>query len=355
MKTAQTKTPESLEEPTTSEKVSTTPEQIEKKPEIKIEDIYVPGQKTTSEEEKTVTGEKESVVVEPETPETPAAAPETPETTESVQEPEVKESLENTVVVKEAPVVEEYPEQKVQEANLEKEAEAKAEIKTGDLRPESESEPEVPAQALDKEEEVSVEKAKSEEPEKEKSLGEEKESSDSVPDISLDAPLKSESAEKNEEDAPPVEKKNKKIFIIGIIVSGILVLLTVAIGFYYLSSQNKEQEAIPEVVEEVVEEKIEVVAAELNKEDWKIEILNGSGVAGAAAKLQRELEDLGYEVVNADNAPEDEQITRLFVSEELVEQSELFVDDIEDIIEISGIVKEFEDSTATARIIIGEK
>ena len=66
--------------------------------------------------------------------------------------------------------------------------------------------------------------------------------------------------------------------------------------------------------------------------------MNGSGVAGAAGKLQSALEDLGYEVVNVDNAPEDEEITRLFVNEKIVEQAELFVEDIKDIIEISGIV-----------------
>jgi soluble P-type ATPase len=346
MKTAQTKTPKKLE--SMPEEELTTSKETEKKPEIKIEDIYVSGQKTTSEEEKAATGENEGV-------EAGAAGPKPPVIPESPQVPEVKESLENTADDKEEPAVEEYPEKKVQESNLEKEPELGAEIKTEDSSPESESEPKVEAQtqASDKEEEVSVEK-RDEEPEKEESLGEKKEPSDSVPDISLDAPLKSESAEKNEEDEPPIEKKNKKIFIIGIIAAGILVLLTAAIGFYYLSSQNKEQEVTPEIVEDV-EEESEVAAAELVREDWKIEILNGSGIAGAAAKLQSALEDLGYEVVNVDNAPEDEEITRLFVNEKIVEQAELFVEDIKDIVEISGIVKEFEDSTATARIIIGEE
>lgn len=93
----------------------------------------------------------------------------------------------------------------------------------------------------------------------------------------------------------------------------------------------------------------------LNREDWSFEVLNGSGVTGAAKKMADQLKESGYPVVKTGNADRDDYTqSEFFVRKELEDSVDLVILDIKDIIKIASISGELKDSTASARIIIGK-
>lgn len=93
----------------------------------------------------------------------------------------------------------------------------------------------------------------------------------------------------------------------------------------------------------------------LNRSEWSFEVLNGSGVTGAAKKLADSLKALGYQVVKVGNADKDYQTNEFFVQEDLMVDIAPVVADIKDIIKIASISGQLKDSTASARIIIGKE
>lgn len=196
------------------------------------------------------------------------------------------------------------------------------------------------------------------EPEKKEDVPEDEKTLESVPDISKDAPLKAESVDDDSDDTPKLEKKNKKIFIIGVLLAGVLLLSTVALGFYFFGGQDTVEETAVEVEEAEEEPAPTLEITELVREDWTIEVLNGSGVAGAAGELQEKLEDLGYEVLevgNADNSDYEE--TEVYISSDMIDEADAFIEDLEEELDIVADPQELDDEEAPAvvRIIIGSE
>lgn len=97
--------------------------------------------------------------------------------------------------------------------------------------------------------------------------------------------------------------------------------------------------------------------AVLSRADWKFEVLNGSGVGGAAAQGKQALEDLGYEVGPAGNADnQDYTQTVLLVVDPENEQIDLLLDDLQQVfpgITLSSETPEVE-GDINAQIIIGK-
>jgi len=186
---------------------------VEKSHEVKIEGVEVPGQRKEIEVEKTPTEQSSaqtaSEVTENEAEDKKVESSEADAETEAVAEGVGNESE-----------VESAPEKTVGEPEVEEkepspqEEEPKIEEKT----PEDQSAPKT---------------------------------SDTVPNVPLNAPLKSESVEDKSGDEPPIEKKNKRIYVISIFAAVVLVILTAIVGFYYLTGQKEAEEVVPEVAEEV--------------------------------------------------------------------------------------------------------
>ncbi len=95
---------------------------------------------------------------------------------------------------------------------------------------------------------------------------------------------------------------------------------------------------------------------QLIKSEWSFEVLNGSGVRGAAKKLADQLKDLGYQVVKVANADRDDYAkTQILVTGNLQDKIDLVVADVKDVVKIASVAGELKDSTASARIIIGKE
>lgn len=171
-------------------------------------------------------------------------------------------------------------------------------------------------------------KARPQYPEKAEVLEETKGVSETASDIALDALDKNAiSEEKNEpqKEAPQIEEKplspskndGKKLFLLGLGVFIGTIIFTSGIFMLFVQSwQNVKPESV------VVEKKIpppasvsEPIATPLQREEWELSILNGSGVVGLAKKVASQLEDMGYVIKSTGNASKNNyETTQIFIS-----------------------------------------
>ncbi len=160
------------------------------------------------------------------------------------------------------------------------------------------------------------------------------------------------------EEAPaeeaPIAKTNKLLFTVGTIVATALVTSSIGIFLVYLShpTQVTRQETAP--VEEVSPSATPVPA--LAKSDITLEVLNGSGVKGSAGKAASKLLDLGYTVVGTGNADARYDRSEVFVAAALGEQGRtMLLGDLAKEFSVSSVSGVLEDSTVSARLIIGKE
>lgn len=93
----------------------------------------------------------------------------------------------------------------------------------------------------------------------------------------------------------------------------------------------------------------------LNRSDWSFEVLNGSGITGAAKEVADQLKALGYPVIKTANADKDDYaISEIFVKEDLLEKLDPVIVDLKDVIKFASSAGELKEGTASARIIIGK-
>lgn len=124
-----------------------------------------------------------------------------------------------------------------------------------------------------------------------------------VEDDSLDAPKFSSEPAVGRRERRKQPKINKKILLIFVII-----ILIVLGGIFLLREPKLEVEPIP--TEDLSQEQKEeptptATSTPVNKKDIKIEVLNGTGIAKAAAFLQEELNKLGYSNIDVGNVGEE--------------------------------------------------
>lgn len=174
--------------------------------------------------------------------------------------------------------------------------------------------------------------------------------SQEVPTVDKNSPLKVEEIE-TKKDEPPIEKSGKKLFVLGGIVLALIILGV--LGFVFLFAQNQPAEKKAAVTQETV--KTTPTPEAINRSEWSFEVLNGSGVAGAAKNAADKLKTLGYHVINTDNADTSNYTeNKLYVAADMTDKEDLLIADLKadfTIASVSGVLK---NSTASARIIIGK-
>ncbi len=146
--------------------------------------------------------------------------------------------------------------------------------------------------------------------------------------------------------------KKKTIILI------VVLLLVVVGGFLLLKSNNSVKKLIsaptPSPTPSSTPAPTEIPNT-LDKAQWSLEVLNGSGESGLAKKIGDKLKELGYPVIKTGNADnQNYQKTQIFVKSDLKDKTDLVIADLRDIIKIASYAGEIKDSTASARIIIGK-
>lgn len=158
----------------------------------------------------------------------------------------------------------------------------------------------------------------------------------------------------DEDEEVPLEKRNKRIYIVGIVISVLIVIATVGLFYLRLSQTGGE---IEEVVVDVgvIEEDSEVDATPipLGREDVTLDVMNASGVAGLAGETAEIFEELGYEILEIGNA-EETGGNQLYIDPDLEGQLGVLLEDVEEELEISSVSGDLVDSDASARIILGK-
>lgn len=176
--------------------------------------------------------------------------------------------------------------------------------------------------------------------------------SPAIPKTDINAPLKIES-DPHADAASGNEKSGKRLFVLGSLVG--LVIIITALGFYYYlvkSNQEASRDLKPSETLQVKEKPKQP----FDRLDWSLEILNGSKTPGSAKKAGLVLEGLGYKILKVGNADKnDYRSVQIFVAENRKNQSEAFLADLTGEFKSAVISGVLFDSTASARIIIGEE
>ncbi len=159
----------------------------------------------------------------------------------------------------------------------------------------------------------------------------------------------------SDEDLPPIEKSNKKLFLLGMVVFLLTVLVTGFVGFFVISTNSKVDESQkPEANQTEQPPTPTPEEKKVDRSNWTFEVLNGSGKTGEAKKAADLLEELGYEISSVGNANENVDSTQIYVSEdEKDEDIELVLKDLEEDFGKLSVEDNFEDEKANIRMIIG--
>lgn len=150
------------------------------------------------------------------------------------------------------------------------------------------------------------------------------------------------------------KKSNKKTVFITVLA----VIVLVAVGFVILNltgNAKKPEKTTPQDQNPTPIPPPTQAPKELDRSQWSFEVLNGSGTTGLAKKIADQLKDLGYLVVKIANAGRDDYPqSQILVENSRLDDVDLVVADLKDIIKIASFGGELKDSTASARIIIGQ-
>ncbi len=146
------------------------------------------------------------------------------------------------------------------------------------------------------------------------------------------------------------EKRSSKKFVIGIgIIAGLLIATGVLLYLMFQTSFQKSKEEVK------VEKVTPTPQKKLVRENWTFEVLNGSGIAGLASKKAKLLEEAGFKVGKTGNADnQNYETTELYVSADMYDQSKLLIEDLRTNFNITEVKGKLQDSTASARIILGK-
>jgi hypothetical protein len=167
-----------------------------------------------------------------------------------------------------------------------------------------------------------------------------------------------EKTEESSEEVPPIEKANKKLFLLGAGVFVATVIITGAVGFFIINAtQNNGKETTSDTKKtEISPSPTSEPKTVFKREEWSFEVLNGSGVIGAAAKASDKLKALGYKVEKVGNADEEVSVTEIYVSEDKKDaDTKAMLSDLEKDFGKLTVTGKLTDVTASVRIVLGSE
>lgn len=150
-----------------------------------------------------------------------------------------------------------------------------------------------------------------------------------VPSVDPAAPLKIEKEDLSDEPESAeflkLKRKNGLLLIVGSLFFVLIFACVSVLGFLYFKPETKSQTSEGEVLEtqESPEPKLE-----LNRGNITFEVMNASGVTGAAGSAAEKLEGLGYKIGAVDNLGGEFTGFEVFLSEDLLTFKDLIIEDL---------------------------
>jgi hypothetical protein len=164
-------------------------------------------------------------------------------------------------------------------------------------------------------------------------------------DDALEAMLESEPEDET------ANHKNTFLFIVGILISGAIIVAAIVVFSVYMRSSTvpKKSTASTQVTPKATPAPMFVRSL------VTFEVLNGSGIAGAATKAAAKLVQAGYTVLSVGNSKKQEA-TEIFISASVTQSDtrELMAD-ISSMFSTASATGALTGSTASARLILGSK
>lgn len=167
-----------------------------------------------------------------------------------------------------------------------------------------------------------------------------------VPSVDKEAPLAIES-QGLEEDDSGLEKINKRLYILGIFVFMLIVAGTGSVAYAFYKITSPVEQVLPPPTAQAT------TAPILEKDKVIFEVLNGSGVTGAAKSAATKLQNLGYKVVRTGNT-ENTSGASLYLTDSISDRKDLILESIKSEFPDALYAGLMNGSDASARLVIGK-
>ena len=154
-----------------------------------------------------------------------------------------------------------------------------------------------------------------------------------------------------------MSKRMSTIFWVGFPVFLITIAAAGGIAIYRYGDRLGKSEIIDVTASPVPPSPEPTLQPELNRENLKIQILNGRGIPGAANEAKKDLEALGYTDIETGNADSYAyQNTEVATTKDKTDYLELLIKDLSDRYEATKSTQTLEDENDfDAVIVVGEK
>lgn len=156
-------------------------------------------------------------------------------------------------------------------------------------------------------------------------------------------------------DDVPLERTNARLYYLGIVVFVLLIGVTVTLLVVRANAGEEaalEEEAVDVVVDEVIITPEPAKPVAVRREEIRLDIANGAGVAGLAGETAEEFEALGYPIGEIGNA--EKQSGSTLETDLSRAEAEFLLEDVRSELGITKISGGLSESEADARIILGE-
>lgn len=173
---------------------------------------------------------------------------------------------------------------------------------------------------------------------------------ESIPTADVNAPLAFDTFEQQSGE-PPIERQNKILFAASTAL--LLIIAVVSAGVLVTFQKNAGQEASPTPLP--TQPVLPTATPAFSRTLWNLEVQNGSGIAGSAAKAAQKLTDIGYQVVTIGNADKTGYKNfNVYITASLKSYQSELLKDLATLFPTATYSGELNGATTSARIIVGK-
>jgi hypothetical protein len=170
-----------------------------------------------------------------------------------------------------------------------------------------------------------------------------------VPSVDVHSPLMVEERPLELQKETSLDKKNKGLFVGGIVVCLIILIATVSVAVFRFRMGQEKPVTVQENQNAVITQPV------FNKKDFVFEVLNGSGRAGEAKKAADILQSLGFDVIKVGNADSSQNKTTVVLDKKLFNQADPLLQALQKDFKVATVSGDLTNTTASAQLIIGSE
>jgi len=173
-----------------------------------------------------------------------------------------------------------------------------------------------------------------------------------VPQIDKDSSLEIERFKQPVlEETPLQEKHGRVLFVLGTLFGILLLSAVAALGYFYFTLKSASPVTAPSPIAQITAAPTPTV---ISNADITFEVLNGSGIAGQAAKYGQQLTTLGYKVATMGNAATPSTGLTVQIAASLANQKDSLLAALQKAFPAASYSGILTDSSSLVRLTIGK-